>query len=71
MAAGGASVGPTHVSAQAPLGTPAYRAPTPSIAVVDPGTRPAGMAPYWVVGLVAFVAFGLGLALGIVIGGMG
>ncbi len=64
---GGVSVGPTHVSAQAPAGTPAYRATTPSISVVEPGTRPAGMAPYWVVGLVAFVAFGLGLALGLLI----
>jgi serine/threonine-protein kinase len=63
----GVSVGPTHVSAQAPAGTPAYRPATPSIEVVDPPPRPAGMAPYWVVGLVAFVAFGLGLALGILI----
>ncbi len=64
---GAANVGPTHVSAQSPQGAPLARGPTPSIEVVEPPVRP-GMAPYWVVGVVAFVAFGLGLALGILIG---
>ncbi len=64
----GANVGPTHLSAQSPGGAVAHHAPMPSISVIDAPSRPVGMAPYWVVGLVAFVAFGLGLALGILIG---
>jgi hypothetical protein len=64
----GANVGPTHLSAQSPGGTSSHHAPMPSISVIEAPGRPTGMAPYWVVGLVAFVAFGLGLALGILIG---
>jgi hypothetical protein len=63
-----ANVGPTHVSAQRPPGTPSVHGTTPVIEVVDPPPRPERTAPYWVVGLVAFVAFGLGLAVGILIG---
>jgi serine/threonine-protein kinase len=57
----GMNVGPTHVSAQSDqAATPAQ---VPSIAVVDAPPRPG--APYWVVVVVGFVAFGLGLALGL------
>jgi serine/threonine-protein kinase len=62
-----ASVGPTAVSAQAPPGTPSIHGTTPAIAVID-APRNQRMAPYWVVAVVAFVAFGLGLAVGILIG---
>jgi serine/threonine protein kinase len=61
------NVGPTHLSAQQ-AGPAAMFAPMPSIEVVDARPRPAGSAPYWMVGVVAFVAFGLGLALGLLLG---
>jgi hypothetical protein len=64
---GQGDVGPTHVSALRPPGTPSIHGTTPSIEVIDAPRRERS-APYWVVGLVAFVAFGLGLALGILIG---
>lgn len=56
--------GPTHLSAQAvgPLG-PVRPAP---VEVIEPPVRRG--APYWVVGLVAVVAFGLGWALGFLMG---
>jgi hypothetical protein len=61
------NVGPTHLSAQH-SGPAAVYAPMPSIEVVDAPPRPQGAAPYWIVGVVAFVAFGLGLALGLLLG---
>ena len=63
-----ANVGPTHVSAQRPAGTPSHHGITPSIDVVDAPPRFGKGAAWWVVGVVAFVAFGLGLALGLAIG---
>jgi serine/threonine-protein kinase len=60
-------VGPTHVSGLRPVGTPTMQEHTPSIAVVDAPPRFSGAA-WWVVGVIAFVAFGLGLALGLAIG---
>jgi hypothetical protein len=65
---GPANVGPTHVSAQQPAGALAVPERLPSIEVIAPTVRPRG-APYWVVGLVAVVAFGLGWALGFFMGG--
>jgi serine/threonine protein kinase len=60
------AVGPTHVSAQSPGPvTPGY---TPSVEVVEAPPRVSKGAAWWVVGLVAFVAFGLGLALGLALG---
>jgi hypothetical protein len=64
--AGAAPTGPTHVSAQRPPGTPPVHGYTPSIAVVA-APRLVG-APWWVVGVVGFVAFGLGLAVGLLLG---
>ncbi len=60
------NVGPTHLSAQH-SGPAAVFAPAPSIEIVDAPIRP-GSAPYWLVGVIAFVAFGLGLALGLLLG---
>jgi len=59
-----ANVGPTHVSPQHPGSALAHGGYTPSIAVVDAPPRRGG-APYWVIGVVAFVAFGMGLAVGL------
>jgi serine/threonine-protein kinase len=59
---------PTAVSAQRPPGTPSIQGHTPSIDVIEaPHPRSQGV-PYWAVGVVAFVAFGLGLALGLILG---
>ena len=59
--------GPTHVSQQRPPGTPTVHGHTPSIEIVDaPPLRPV-TAPLWVVAVVGFVCFGLGLALGLVL----
>ena len=62
-----ANVGPTHVSAQQAGGAPLVHARAPAVEVIEPPPRP-GTAPYWVVGLVAVVAFGLGWALGFLMG---
>ncbi|APR82034.1 Serine/threonine protein kinase PrkC, regulator of stationary phase [Minicystis rosea] len=61
----GAPVGPTAVSGQRPPGTPPVQDHVPSIQVMD-APKPAGVA-HWVVAVVAFVAFGLGLSLGIML----
>jgi serine/threonine-protein kinase len=58
-------VGPTHVSAQRPAGVPTIQEHTPSIQVVD-APKPPGVA-HWVVAVVGFVCFGLGLALGMML----
>lgn len=62
---GAAAVGPTHVSQQRPAGVPTIAEHTPSIQVVD-APRPRGVAG-WIVGVVGFVCFGLGLALGLLL----
>jgi serine/threonine-protein kinase len=60
-------IGPTHVSAQRPVGTPTVQGYTPSIDIVDaPPLKPV-TAPLWVVAVVGFCCFGLGLALGLVL----
>jgi len=64
------NIGPTHVSAQSPGGPPVMHGYTPSIQVVDAPPRRSGAA-WWVVGVVAAVAFGLGLSLGLAIGLLG
>jgi serine/threonine-protein kinase len=61
----GVAVAPTHVSAQRPAGVPTIQEHTPSIQVVD-APRPEGVA-HWVVAVVGIVAFGLGLALGLIL----
>jgi eukaryotic-like serine/threonine-protein kinase len=63
----GIGAAPTHLSAQQGAGAPMMHARQPSIDVIEPAFRPRS-APYWVVGVVAFVAFGLGLAAGLLIG---
>jgi serine/threonine protein kinase len=64
-AAAAAAVGPTHVSGLRPPGTPTMQEHTTSVQVVDaPQQRSSGVA-WWAVGVIAFVAFGLGLALGL------
>ncbi|MFT3775426.1 MAG: protein kinase [Minicystis sp.] len=65
MVPAGAAVGPTHVSQQRPAGVPAVQDHTPSIQVVE-APKPPGVA-HWVVAVVAFVCFGLGLSLGIML----
>src|SRR6185437_6125531 len=62
------SVGPTAVSAQQPGGQAGVQPYVPSIEVVDAPPRVQQGAAWWVVGVVAFVSFGLGLALGLAIG---
>jgi len=60
-------IGPTHVSAQRPAGTPTVQGYTPSIDIVDaPPLKPV-TAPLWVVAVVGFCCFGLGLALGLIL----
>jgi len=56
------AVGPTHVSQQRPAGTPTTQDHMPPIAIIDAPPRP-GVA-YWVVGVVAFVALGVGFVIG-------
>ena len=60
-------IGPTHVSAQHPGGPPVMHGHAPSIQVIDAPPIRRGAA-WWVVGVVAVVAFGLGLTLGWVLG---
>ena len=57
------AVGPTHVSAQLPAGTPPVQDRLPSIQVME-APKPPGVA-HWVVAVVGLVCFGLGLALGL------
>ena len=67
--AGGAN--PTHVSALKAPGAPTYvAAPTPNIEIIQPprAAAPARGAAWWIVGVVGVVAFGLGLALGLLLG---
>jgi serine/threonine-protein kinase len=62
---------PTHVSALKPPGAPTYvAAPTPNVEIIQPpraAPRAQGAA-WWIVGVVGVVAFGLGLALGLLLG---
>jgi hypothetical protein len=60
-----AQVGPTHVSAQRPAGTPTVQDAQPSIQIVE-APKPAGVAP-WVVIVVGFVTFALGFGLGLIL----
>jgi serine/threonine-protein kinase len=64
-----ANIGPTHVSAQRPPGTPPVQSHVPSIDIIEAPKRVSAGAPWWVVGVIAFVAFGLGIALGALISG--
>ena len=65
------SANPTHVSASKPAGAPTYvAAPAPMIEIIQPppvAVRAKGAA-WWIVGVVGVVAFGLGLALGLLLG---
>jgi len=61
-------IGPTHVSAQRPPGTPTVHGHMPSIEIVDAPPLKPTTAPLWIVGVVGFVCFGLGLALGLILG---
>jgi serine/threonine-protein kinase len=60
-----AQVGPTHVSAQRPAGTPTVQDAQPSIQIVE-APKPPGVAP-WVVIVVGFVTFALGFGLGLIL----
>jgi serine/threonine-protein kinase len=57
---------PTHISAFRPQGTPIHQ-PTPQIEVIQPPPVQKG-APYWLLGVVGAVCFGLGLVVGILVG---
>lgn len=64
------NVSPTHVSAQPPQGAAMAHgghAHGPSIEVID-GTRGRGGVSWVVVGVIAFVALGLGFVLGMLVG---
>ena len=67
---GGAN--PTHVSAHKPAGAPVYPgAHGPAVEIVQPppfAAPPMQGAAWWIVGVVGAVAFGLGLALGLLVG---
>ena len=66
---GGAN--PTHVSAHKPAGAPTYvAAPAPIVEIIKPPpvAAQARGAAWWIVGVVGAVAFGLGLALGLLLG---
>jgi eukaryotic-like serine/threonine-protein kinase len=60
---------PTHVSAQRPLGAPAFVSPVPSIEVVQPPSLSRG-APWWLVAVVAALSFGMGLGIGLLSWGL-
>ncbi len=57
---------PTHISAFRPQGTPVHQ-PTPQVEVIQPPPVHKG-APYWLVGVIGAVCFGLGLAVGMLVG---
>jgi serine/threonine-protein kinase len=59
---------PTHVSAQKPPGTPTLSGSETTVDVVEPAPLTRGAA-WWVVGVVACVSFGLGLAVGLLSAG--
>jgi hypothetical protein len=59
---------PTHVSGQRPPGMPMHPGSMPSVEVVEPPPLSGGAA-WWLVGVVAALAFGLGLAIGLLSGG--
>ncbi|MEO7326988.1 MAG: protein kinase [Minicystis sp.] len=61
----GSSV-PTHISAFRPQGTPVHQ-PTPQVEVIQPPPMHKG-APYWLVGVIGAVCFGLGLVVGRLVG---
>jgi serine/threonine protein kinase len=70
MAVPGAS-NPTHVSAHKPAGAPVYPgAHGPAVEIVQPPpfAAPTQGAAWWIVGVVGVVAFGLGLAFGLLLG---
>ncbi len=70
MAVPGAS-NPTHVSAHKPVGAPTYvAAGAPVVEIVKPPPMAAVVtgAAWWIVGVVGVVAFGLGLAFGLLLG---
>jgi hypothetical protein len=58
---------PTHISAFRPAGAPMHHSHTPQIEVIQPPPAHKG-APYWVVAVVGAVCFGLGLAVGLLVG---
>jgi eukaryotic-like serine/threonine-protein kinase len=58
---------PTHVSGQRPPGTPAFASAVPSIEVIQPPRLTQGAA-WWLVAVVAALAFGLGLSIGLLAG---
>jgi eukaryotic-like serine/threonine-protein kinase len=60
---------PTHVSGIRPAGTPTVSSHVPQIDIIQPHAPASKGAAWWIVGVVAFVAFGLGLAVGLVVGG--
>jgi hypothetical protein len=65
------SANPTHVSAHKPAGAPTYvAAPAPIVEIIKPPPVAAKAlgAAWWIVGVVGAVAFGLGLALGLLLG---
>ncbi len=64
--AGSKPTGATHVSPQKPFGTPTLSGSSPAIEVVQPPPLHKG-APWWLVGVVALLAFGLGLAVGLLV----
>jgi len=70
MGAPGAA-NPTHVSAHKPAGAPGYAsgaAPVVEIIHPPPMATVVKGAAWWIVGVVGVVAFGLGLALGLLLG---
>jgi eukaryotic-like serine/threonine-protein kinase len=65
------SANPTHVSARKPAGAPTYVAShAPIVEIIQPPPVAVGAkgAAWWIVGVVGAVAFGLGLALGLLLG---
>jgi eukaryotic-like serine/threonine-protein kinase len=60
---------PTQFSPQQPPGTPTLMGGEPVVEVVTAAPLARGGAAWWVVGVVGLVAFGLGLAVGLLAGG--
>ena len=63
------SPGPTQYSPQQPPGSRTLTGGEPVVEVVTAPPLARGGAAWWVVGVVGFVAFGLGLAVGLLAGG--